>query len=871
MQLSLYDDPQSSAQAINRYFPEGVRPNSINLDELNNEQRAAVLCTEGPLLVLAGAGSGKTRVLTYRIAHIIENLRVSPYQILAITFTNKAAAEMRERLNKVLTGGMRGMWVATFHAMCVRMLRQDADKLGYTKNFTIYDDDDSKRLMKSIYNDLNIEPKQYPINSIRERISKAKNDLKTAVTYEASASNAYERLIARVYTTLQERLKRADAMDFDDLLVNTWILLSKNEEVLKAYQNRFRYIHIDEYQDTNGAQYAIAQLLAAAHHNIMVVGDDDQSIYSWRGANIRNILEFERDYSETTVIKLEQNYRSTKTILEAANAVIANNTRRKSKRLFTDGAKGDKIALYQAFDERDEGRWIASEIERLRRGGRTYNDFALFYRTNAQSRILEDMLLRAGIPYRIVGGTRFFDRAEIRDVMAYLKLVVNTADDVAAKRIINVPKRGIGKTSIEKIEDIARRENTTFFDALELSLSGEEISGKTLDSIAKFVQLIKDAQHYAGNLREIVEMIVSKTGMIEALLADHTDEARGRVENIQEFFGVAEEFEQTHEDSDLEEAYEEALSVTAETPTGASEASPVTAATPSVTTATPSINLETPSATTVTPSVNPTTSSVNPATPFVIPATPSVIPAQAGIHSNDPVTIDTMLIRFMEWLALRSDLDTIIAGEDFLTMMTIHSAKGLEFPVVFIAGMEESLFPHIASSEDSEQLEEERRLAYVAITRARELLHITHAQARNIFGYTQVNPRSRFVAEIPTEFIKPSGVGSSGYQGVGYEKRGDRHGQFGTGSFTERDTGRVFGQGGLSAASKRDADQAHKEQLKKEREAQVFKVGDDVDHKTFGRGKIVNVDGDVLHIKFTKVRETKKLLKGYAPIVKITP
>jgi DNA helicase-2/ATP-dependent DNA helicase PcrA len=785
---------------------------SFDLNDLNNEQRAAVSCTEGPLLVLAGAGSGKTRVLTHRIARLIEDEGVSPYQVLAITFTNKAAAEMRERLGRLLPGGMRGMWVMTFHALCVRLLRGDAERLGYTRDFTIYDESDSKRLVKDIFNEMKIDTKAFPVNGIRERISRAKNELMSASEYEALASNGYDRITARVYRSLQERLKQADAMDFDDLLVNAWKLLDANPEILAAYQNRFRYLLVDEYQDTNRAQYAITRLLAAAHRNIMVVGDDDQSIYSWRGADLRNILEFERDYPDTVVIRLEQNYRSTQTILEAANAVIAHNERRKPKRLFTEGAKGDKIALYQASDERDEGRWIAAEIEKLHRDGRGYRDFAVFYRTNAQSRVLEDMLLRAGVPYRIVGGTRFFDRAEIRDVMAYLKLVVNPADEVAAKRIINVPKRGIGKTSVERIEELARREGCSFLDAAELAVTEPEFTRKTAETLARFVQFIRDARRYGGDLRNIVELVAERSGLMAALEAEQTSEARGRIENIREFFGVAQEFEETHEDDEEDQEGDEAAEdATAET--------------------------------------------------LDMPATPA----------TERAVVAPLLTRFMEWLALRSDLDSIIANEDYLTLMTIHSAKGLEFPVVFIAGLEESLFPHIASTEDPASLEEERRLAYVAITRARELLYLTHTQVRNLFGKRQANSSSRFVAEIPQEYLRSSGVGSADYLGLGWEKRGDRHGIFGSGSLRERGTGRqagpdterVFGSGGD------DERVIRREALRRQREALSFAVGDEIDHKTFGRGAIVAVNGDTLFIRFTKSGETKKLLQGYAPIVKL--
>ncbi|MDR3307918.1 MAG: UvrD-helicase domain-containing protein [Coriobacteriales bacterium] len=795
----------------------------LDLDQLNPAQHEAVLSTEGPLLLLAGAGSGKTRVLTYRIAHMVEDLGIAPYQVLAITFTNKAAAEMRERLARLLPARTRGMWVATFHAMCVRMLRQDGELLGYTRNFTIYDDDDSKRLFRDIYHELNIDQKQFPVNGVREKISTAKNELIGPAAYADQAANGFTKLVARVYARVQERLRRADAMDFDDLLLNTFMLLQGNPAVLDAWQERFRYLLIDEYQDTNHAQYRISELLAAKYRNIMVVGDDDQSIYSWRGADLRNILEFERDYPEAKVLKLEQNYRSTATILQAANAVIANNQRRKSKRLFTEGEAGDKIALYQASDERDEGRWIAGEVERLHAAGRPYASFAVFYRTNAQSRTLEDMLLRAGVPYRIVGGTRFFDRAEIRDVMAYLKLAINPADDIAAKRIINTPRRGIGKTTIERLEALARTEDCSFMDAVELSITSGEHSAGIRGALAAFITIFSEARRYSGDLRHIVEMIVDKSGLIAALQTERTDEAKGRIENIQEFFGVVQEYDESHRDEEGEDPPDEAPE----------ERSQDDVPEPSVTAATSQLR-----------------------------------PAQ------DDVVGDTQLVRFMEWLALRSDLDALAADDDYLTLMTVHAAKGLEFPVVFIAGLEESLFPHSASSDEAAKLEEERRLAYVAITRARELLYLSYTQIRSLFGNTQQNPPSRFIGEVPREYLALSGVGSQGYGGLGWEKRGDRRGIFGSGSQHET-AGRVFGSGAKGSGRRAEpAPAASSSQegfadMGRKGSAEVFAAGDTVDHKTFGRGTVAEVDGDVLYIRFAKSGDTKKLLKGYAPLVKL--
>ena len=525
---------------------------ALDLTTLNDPQRQAVECIDGPLLVLAGAGSGKTRVLTYRIAHILESTDTAPWEILAITFTNKAAAEMRERLVALVGPRTRGMWVSTFHSMCVRMLRADAEILGFSKNFTIYDDADSKRLVKEIMAELDIDPKRFPLNALRNRISMAKNELQGPDVFADKAVDPVGKMAARVYRRLQERLRAANAFDFDDLLLYAYFLLKYRPEVLAAYQQRFRYILVDEYQDTNHAQYEICRLLAESHRNIMVVGDDDQSIYSWRGADIRNILEFENDYPDCTTIKLEQNYRSVGNILSAANAVIANNMTRKPKKLITTAENGDKVQVFMASDERDEGRWIAGQIDKRHDEGLSYEQIAVFYRTNAQSRMLEDMFLRAGVPYRIVGGTRFFERQEISDVMAYLTLAVNPADDMAAQRVINVPRRGIGRTTIERISEIARENNTTFMNAAELAIIDEELRPASRRAVSEFVQIIKEAADYSGDLRKVVEMIIEKAGLVSALQNEGTDEARGRIENIKEFLGVVDEFVETHDDEDAE-------------------------------------------------------------------------------------------------------------------------------------------------------------------------------------------------------------------------------------------------------------------------------------------------------------------------------
>ena len=833
---------------------------TIDIDSLNPAQKSAVLKVEGPLLVLAGAGSGKTRVLTYRIAHMLEDLGIMPWQILAITFTNKAAREMKERLERLLEGrSMRGMWVCTFHAMCVRMLRIDCARLGYGDSFAIYDDDDSKRLVKSIMADLRIDEKRFPLNAVRSQISSAKNELLDPADFAARANTPPEKVAASVYEELQRRLARANAMDFDDLLIKALELLSKNPDVLAKYQDRFQHISVDEYQDTNHVQYAITNLLAAKYRNLMVVGDDDQSIYSWRGADIQNILDFEKDYPDAKTVRLEQNYRSTGHILNAANAVVAHNSRRKAKRLFTDSGDGDRIKLFQASDERDEGRWIGSEIERLHDAGTSYDDFAVFYRINSQSRILEDMLLRAGVPYKIVGGTRFFDRAEVRDVTAYLKAVCNPNDDVSVQRVINTPRRGIGSTSIAKIQQLAADEGVSFYAACQQGICEAGLfSPKVRKALGEFCDVIESGRRVSGELAQVVDAVVSKAGLIRALEAEHSDEADGRIENIKEFMGVAAEFDETHDDvAQTLESLEQLRAAGALDAAGGAGA----AAAP-----------EAPVA------------AVPTADPTLPPVAAEKLPA------------------FLEWLALRSDLDSLSGQSSAVTMMTVHAAKGLEFPVVFVAGMEESIFPHTTPGDaDAAKLEEERRLAYVAITRARKKLYLTYAATRRTFGSTSANPVSRFIEEIPREDCELEGVGSRGLTGVGWEKRGDRHGTFGSGSSVyggnvfgsrtrstggaPRRSGSGFGSGyGSSSGSTfgsrtRVGGHAAASETSRATNAPApastydkptdFAKGDRVSHKTFGPGVVVAASGDTIEVKFTRTGKTKKLLKGFAPLVKV--
>ena len=927
--LDIYDAPVPS--------PKPAKP-LVDIDSLNPAQREAVLTTEGPLLVLAGAGSGKTRVLTFRIAHMLGDLGVKPWQVLAITFTNKAAAEMRERLAALIPSGTRGMWVCTFHAMCVRMLREDADLLGYTGQFTIYDDDDSKRMVRDIMQALGIEQKQFPINMIRSKISSAKNAMIGPEDMLKSADSPNDKKAAQVYLELERRLRAANAMDFDDLLVRALELLRTRPEVLDKYQERFRYISVDEYQDTNHVQYEIANLLAAKYQNLMVVGDDDQSIYSWRGADITNILDFEKDFKNCKTVKLEQNYRSTGHILSAANAVVRHNSQRKDKRLFTAEGDGEKIQAFQASDERDEGRWIAGEIEKLHSKGTSYDDIAVFYRTNAQSRILEDMFLRAGVPYKIVGGTRFFDRAEIRDVMAYLKMIVNPADEMSVKRVINTPRRGIGSTSIQKIEQLARDNRCSFFQACEIACAETGMfSAKVRNGLSSFVSLVREGRRMDGELKDVVEMIVDKTGLLQAFRAEGTMESESRAENIQEFLGVAAEFEETHEDIEgtLESLEELRAAGVADVPASAEpEPVVVSAPAPEPGPSAPVSSFEALVGARDAAGSNPLDSL---AAPALSPqdalaaaiagnayAAPTEMPAGA-VHADEiertygPLTCKA-LPALMEWLALRSDLDSLAGETHAITMMTIHSAKGLEFPAVFVAGMEEGIFPHVhdfGGSDDPGKLEEERRLAYVAITRARKRLFLTYAATRRTYGSTSANPRSRFLNEIPFEDIEFSGIGSAGFEGTGWEKRGDRHGTFGSGMGSDMYGGKVFGShtlstggsgsrggssfddffGGSSYGTERHrgvspdagrvastigsgAPRAKKPSSKvsptverkvdRASASQDFAAGDTVSHKTFGTGTVLSVVGDMIEVQFEKTGQTKKLMKGFAPIVKLS-
>ena len=775
----------------------------IDLTTLNEAQHEAVVTTEGPLLVLAGAGSGKTRVLTYRIAHLVQDLGVHPWNILAVTFTNKAATEMRERLSTLLSGGTRGMWVNTFHSMCVRILRSDAERIGYSNDFTIYDADDMKTLVKSTMANHGYDTKAFPDAAVRSKISSMKNELITPEMCMDRVGDYFDKVVAEVYRSVQATLRRSNAMDFDDLLMNAYQLLAKNPDIAQAYGTRFKYILVDEYQDTNHAQYAIANLLAKESGNLMVVGDDDQSIYSWRGADIRNILDFEKDWPDAKTVKLERNYRSTSNILDAANAVIANNEGRKDKALYTEDGAGEKINVYLAADVDDEGRWIAGECRKLNAKGVSYNDMAVFFRTNTQADVINRMLRRAGIDTHLVKGTDLFSRKEVKDVIAYLTCVVNPADDMSAKRIINVPKRGIGKTTVDKLQFTAQVRDISFMEAVREEVLDPACTGRVKKALMPFIELMDELATYKGDLVNIVEMIVERAGLIPYWESQRTEEAMERAEYIRTFVVEVRAFAEANPEIFTEHAD--------------------------------------------------------------FDADGNMVEGSLRIDSHEPTIND-----FLEYYALYSSLDK--AGSDgAVTLMSVHSAKGLEFDTVFVAGMEEGIFPHMNSVLEH-GVEEERRLAYVAITRARKRLYLTHTQTRRTYSGPQCNPPSRFINEIPAELINRVGLGSKGIIGTGWEKRGDRHSTYGSGGTSDEFSSRVFG----AQRQKSAFDMARTEPREKKKVVAAnrpvsadFNVGDHVEHKTFGRGTVLGVDGDRLTVRFAKSGQTKKLLKDFAPIVKV--
>ena len=707
------------------------------LADLNDAQREAVLATEGPLLVVAGAGSGKTRVLTYRVAHLIRTCGVKPSEILAITFTNKAAGEMRERLERMLGQTARAIWILTFHAACGRMLRREAERLGYRSTFTIYDDQDQVRLVKACLEELGKDPKRFSPRGIHAQISRAKNELVSPEEYAARVASFWDQTVAEAYELYQRRLHASNAVDFDDLLMLTVQVFERFPEALERWRKAFRYVLVDEYQDTNHAQYRLMQLLGGEHRNVCAVGDQDQSIYSFRSADIRNIIEFEKDFPGTQVVTLEQNYRSTNTILRAANSLIEQNTERKPKRLFSDLGEGEPVRAIEVEDEHAEARFVAAQIAQLVEHGLSGSEIAVFYRTNAQSRVLEDVLVRQGVGYQVIGGPRFYERAEVKDVVAYLQAIDNPYDAVSLQRIANRPRRGIGDASLARLQSYADAQGVSLWEALG---HAEEagISGAPLRAVQQFQTVLQSLQAGALELEvpEVIERVLERSGYLDALRAERTIEAQGRMENLQELVGVAQEYQANAQE-----------------------------------------------------------------------------PSLSG---------------FLQEISLYSDQDAIRGEQSLVTLMTLHNAKGLEFRAVFMIGMEEGIFPHARSIEE-QGLEEERRLAYVGMTRAQERLVLTHASARSLWGSRSYNLPSRFLDELPDEKIERHRLQPASWSGYGSPT-------------------------GVAPRS----------------DAPSLSTGDSVRHETLGEGVVTGIEaGGVVTVRFASDGSERRLMLDYAPLERL--
>lgn len=724
------------------------------LEGLNQPQQEAVKKTDGPLLIMAGAGSGKTRVLTHRIAYLMAEKQVAPYHILAITFTNKAAREMKERVAQIVGPVAEDIWISTFHSMCVRILRRDIDRIGMNRNFTILDSTDQLSVIKRILKEQNIDPKKFDPRSILGSISGAKNELKKPEDYAESAHDIYQKTVANVYKEYDRKLKMSHSLDFDDLIMMTIELFKKDPQVLEHYQYKFQYILVDEYQDTNKAQYILVNMLSAKLRNLCVVGDSDQSIYAWRGADIQNILSFEKDYPDAETILLEQNYRSTKRILHAANDVIENNTNRKAKKLWTDNEDGEKIKYFDADNERAESYFVIERIRELRKEGYTYNDFAVLYRTNAQSRVIEESLMKANMPYQIVGGMKFYDRKEIKDLLAYLRLIANPYDDESLRRVINVPKRGIGDSTMEKIMRYASERQISLFEVIQ-DIDEVGLTKRVVNPIREFTSMMESwiqKMEYV-TATELVEEVLELTGYREMLRTENTIESQSRLENIEEFLSVTQNYEN---------------------------------------------------------------------------------------ESTD----DKSLIGFLTDLALISDIDRLDEEEtdEKIVLMTLHSAKGLEFPVVFLIGLEEGIFPHNRSLFEEKEMEEERRLMYVGVTRAEKQLYLTSAHSRTLYGRTTMNPPSRFIKEISDEHIEY--INEKKPLPWEIKKRPQ--------SMKKRSTVVTTTTTGGEKIS--------------------WKVGDKASHNKWGIGTVVSTKGEgdslELDIAFNPPVGIKRLLAKFAPITK---
>ena len=734
------------------------------LDKLNERQKEAVLATEGPVLVLAGAGSGKTTVLVNRIAYMISEKHIRPWNILAITFTNKAAREMKDRIERLLGDTAKDMWIGTFHSVCVRILRSCIDLLGYSRDFVIYDTADTKTVMKECLRELDIDEKSFPVRNVLSIISNAKNDLMDAATFENVYKSDYRMsIIAKIYYRYQTKLRKNNAVDFDDIILNTVKILSENPDVLSKYQDKFQYILVDEYQDTNNSQYLLINLLAQANRNLCVVGDDDQSIYKFRGANIGNILNFEDDYSDVQKITLDQNYRSTQNILDAANSVISNNKGRMGKSLWTSNGDGNKVFVYTGTNEYDEARYIARQIKKHFDEQGSFSDCAILYRTNAQSRVIEEMLMRESVPYKVLSGLRFYDRKEIKDIIAYLRVVYNPNDDVSLARIINEPKRKIGNATLEKARNIAREKETSLYDVISHADDYPEFKTaiKKLLSFSEIIQSLIKLKD-TGTIEDLTGRILNDTGYMPALVMEDTTESKTRIENLGEFISVITEFEKNEETGNT-------------------------------------------------------------------------------------------LGEFLENISLVSDIDGYDENEDSAVLMTIHSAKGLEFPIVFLSGLEEGLFPGMRSMESDDDIEEERRLCYVAITRAKEQLYITKTISRTIHGKTMPTTASRFFREIPVEYLEDKTTLQPKVAKV-MQDLGVRNA-----SAPKKE---VYMTKGFGSSVKSSGSTDYSK----------FKAGDAVEHRTFGRGEILKAtpcgNDCILEIQFESIG-FKRLMAAFAKVKKI--
>ena len=760
---------------------------------LNPAQKEAVEHQDGPLLIMAGAGSGKTKVLTCKVANLLAH-GVAPYRILAITFTNKAATEMRERVDRMIGAQAKDVWLSTFHSFCAKFLRREIEATGlYKSNFVIYDTADSQAVIKAALKKLNLDEKQYSPGSVLNAISNAKNQLMGPKSMARDAGTFFEQKVAEIYDVYARELRTNNALDFDDLLMVSVLLLEENGEIRDKYQRRFQYILVDEYQDTNGAQYQLTKILAAQHRNLCVVGDADQSIYGWRGADIRNIMDFEKDYPEAKTVKLEQNYRSTKNILAAANAVIEHNTQRKPKELWTQNATGEKLTWYQGLDERDEANFVATAIQKQKTLFNVpYGDIAILYRTNAQSRVLEETFMRLGLPYTMVGGLKFYDRKEIKDVLAYLRVIYNPLDTVSLLRIINVPKRGLGATTLTKLTAYADEQGLTLFDVISNPdvLSAMGLTARVQKPLGLFAAFIFKIMGCQASMRisDLIDKVLDESGYIGELEKEKKPENESRLENLKEFIGVAKEFEQGEENPTLE--------------------------------------------------------------------------------------------AFLSQLALVSDIDNAELEDDRVTLMTLHSAKGLEFPIVFMVGMEEGLFPHSRTLLDEGEIEEERRTCYVGITRAQRKLYLTNAESRTIYGRVNMNPPSRFLEEIPEEYLEKV----LPYQGSYGFANASRSGNV-TSNFTP--SPRMMGQGTLRSGQPQSALQALQALRSKKAAAGEaaggsalirpdtsikWQVGDKARHGKWGVGTVVSVkgEGEEVELKIAFPGQgVKGLMQKYAPITKV--